>query len=128
MMRSTGEVRVPPQVRAALEHILTAPIGQVRVIEHSWFARLHPRVRATTRPERIYLTGSAQAFFADPLLMLHEYCHVIRQWRTGQLTVRAYLAECLRRGYQRNRFEVEARAFAAEHAAQLAALLARTAS
>jgi Domain of unknown function (DUF4157) len=124
-MGSTGEVLVPQQVRAALEHILGAPIGQVKVIEHSWFARMHPRVRATTRRDRIYLTGSAQGFFADPVLMLHEYCHVIRQWGTGQLTVPAYLAECLRCGYQKNRFEVEARAFAAAHAAELKALLAR---
>jgi hypothetical protein len=126
-MGNTGEVSVPHPLREALEHILGEPIGQVRVIEHSWFARMHPRVRATTRRERIYLTGSAQDFFADPVLMLHEYCHVIRQWGTGQLTVPTYLAECLRHGYQKNRFEIEARSFAAEHATELAALLARTA-
>ena len=35
----------------------------------------------------------------------------------GRLTVRSYLLECLRRGYWNNRFEVEARAFAARHVA-----------
>jgi len=86
--------------------------------------RLHGRAVATTRRERIYLRGSALEFFADPWLMLHEYCHVVRQWRGGRLTVPRYLAECLRRGYWNNRFETEARAFADRHAAQLHALLA----
>jgi len=56
--------------------------------------------------------------------MLHEYCHVLRQWQTGSLTVPRYLIECLRRGYWNNRFEVEARQFADKRAAQLHALLA----
>ena len=50
------------------------------VVEHSIYARLHYRIKATTRRRRIYLVGSARAFFADPALMLHEYCHVMRQW------------------------------------------------
>jgi hypothetical protein len=99
-------------------------VGGVQLIEHSLIARLHPRVRATTRRERIYLAGSAREFFADPELMLHEYCHVLRQWRSGALTVGRYLAETLRRGYWNNRFEVEARAFARAHAAALRARLA----
>ncbi len=84
----------------------------MRVIEHSWFARLHGPAVATTRRGRIYLRGSAAEFFANPWLMLHEYCHVITQWQPGSLTVARYLGECLRRGYWNNRFEVEARAFA----------------
>jgi hypothetical protein len=119
------EASVAPTVRAALERIFAVPVDQVKVIEHSWLVRLHGRAVATTRVRRIYLRGSAAEFFLDPWLMLHEYCHVIRQWRSGQLTVPAYLAECLRRGYRNNRFEVEARAFAAAHAAALTALLAR---
>jgi hypothetical protein len=38
--------------------------------------------------------------------------------------VARYLGECLRRGYWNNRFEVEARAFADAHLAQLHRLLA----
>jgi len=56
--------------------------------------------------------------------MLHEYWHVIGQWERRTLTVPRYLLECARRGYWNNRFEVEARAFADEHAASLRALLA----
>ena len=99
------------------------PIGHVKVIEDSWFARLHGAF-ATTRLERIYLRGSADEFFSNPWLILHEYCHVLRQWQTGSLTVPRYLLECVRRGYWNNRFEVEAREFADRRARQLYTLLA----
>jgi hypothetical protein len=119
-----GAVPVPAAITGALEQLLGVPVGTVRVIEHSWYARLHGRAIATTRRERIYLRGSAREFFTDPWLMLHEYWHVVRQWRGGRLTIIGYLLECLRRGYWDNRFEVEAREFADQNAPQLHALLA----
>jgi hypothetical protein len=115
----------PPNVQAALTSILGDGVAQVRVIEHSWFARLHVRAVATTRRRRIYLRGSAAAFFEDPTLMLHEYCHVLRQWEPGLLTNARYIVEWLRRGYWDNRFEVEAREFAADHLYRFRALLTR---
>ncbi|MBV9698052.1 MAG: hypothetical protein JO005_14105 [Gammaproteobacteria bacterium] len=121
-------VAPPPQLTAELERIFGCPVDAVQVIEHSWFARLHGRALATTRPGRIYLRGSAAQFFADPVLLLHEYAHVLLQWRPGHLTVPRYLAECLRRGYWKNRFEVEARAVAARHAPRLHAFLAQPSS
>jgi hypothetical protein len=125
-MRSARAAAVPQDVSRALERLLGASVAHVRVIEHSCFARLHGRrAVATTRRGRIYLRGSAAEFFANPWLMLHEYCHVIRQWQPGTLTATRYLLECLRRGYWNNRFEVEARAFADTNVAQLHALLAR---
>ena len=124
-MRAGREAAVPETVSGALERLLGERIGHVKVIEYSWFARLHGAF-ATTRLQRIYLAGSAEDFFNNPWLMLHEYCHVLRQWQTGSLTVRRYLIECLRRGYWNNRFEVEAREFADQRAAQLHALLAAT--
>jgi uncharacterized protein DUF4157 len=117
------EAALPAALRQALEQLFEAPVAHVRIIEHSWFTRLHGRAVATTRRRRIYLRGSAAEFFADPWLMLHEYCHVIRQWQAGSLTVPRYLAECLRRGYWDNRFEVEARQFADANVARLRALL-----
>ena len=117
------EAVLPAALRQALEQLFEAPVAHVRIIEHSWFTRLHGRAVATTRRRRIYLRGSAAEFFADPWLMLHEYCHVIRQWQAGSLTVPRYLAECLRRGYWDNRFEVEARQFADANVARLRALL-----
>jgi hypothetical protein len=122
-MRAGREAAVPEAVSGALERLLGERIAHVKVIEHSWFARLHGAC-ATTRLERIYLRGSAGDFFSNPWLMLHEYCHVLHQWQTGSLTVRRYALEFLRRGYWNNRFEVEARAFADRNAPQLHALLA----
>jgi hypothetical protein len=55
--------------------------------------------------------------------MLHEYCHVLRQWEPGELTLGRYLLEWLRHGYWDNRFEVEARAFADRRAPRLWVLL-----
>ena len=126
-MRAGGEAAVPQAVRAALERLLGERIAHVKVIEHSWFARLHGAT-ATTRLRRIYLRGSAADFFSNPWLMLHEYCHVLRQWQTGSLTVPRYLLECLRHGYWNNRFEVEARAFADQNAPQLHTLLSPAAA
>ena len=121
-LRAGREAAIPEAVSGALEQLLGERIGHVKVIEHSWFARLHGAF-ATTRLERIYLRGSADEFFSDPWIMLHEYCHVLRQWQTGSLTVPRYLIECLRHGYWNNRFEVEAREFADLNVASLRALL-----
>jgi hypothetical protein len=123
-MRSGREAAVPEAVLAALEHVLGTRVGHVKVIEYSWFARLHARAVATTRRGHIYLRGGAAEFFANPWLMLHEYCHVLHQWQPGRLTVPRYLLECLQRGYWNNRFEVEAREFADLNVARLHAMLA----
>ena len=96
----------------ALEAVFGEPVAHVRIIEYSLYARLHRRAIATTRRRRIYLRDSAKAFFDDPWLMLHEYCHVLKQWEPGDLTLARYCLECLRHGYWNNRYEVEARAFA----------------
>jgi uncharacterized protein DUF4157 len=97
---------------AALQEIFGEPVDHVRVIEHSFYARLHFGARATTRRNRILLRDSAAAFWSDPDLVLHEYFHVIRQWQPRRLTLWRYLIESLRWGYWLNRFEIEAREFA----------------
>lgn len=127
-MRRPREAEVPRQVLRALESILETPLSHVRVIEHSWLARLHGRAVATTRRRRIYLRGSAREFFANPSLLLHEYCHVIHQWEARTLTVPRYLMECLRHGYWNNRYEIEARAFAQRNLERLHAQLSAPAS
>ena len=105
-------IPLPRRIAASLEEIFGESVDQVRIVEHSLFARLHIRAVATTRRRRIYLRGSGTEFFGDPWLMLHEYCHVLKQWEPRLLSTPRYLVECLRRGYWNNRFEVEARAFA----------------
>jgi len=118
-------VAVPEHIRLALEAFLGEGVRHVVVVERSLFARLHLRIKATTRRRRIYLVDGAEQFFADPALMLHEYCHVLKQWEPGHLTTVRYVTEWLRRGYWDNRFEIEAREFAADNLYRFRALLTR---
>jgi hypothetical protein len=103
---------LPRSMRVALERVFEAPVDGIIVIENSLYARAHLGMRATTRPNRILLAISGAEFVADPELLLHEYFHVVRQWRPGHLTRWRYLAES-GRGYWANRYEQEARAFVA---------------
>jgi hypothetical protein len=105
------QIAPPEHVRIALEAFFGDGVRHVKIIEHSLFVRMHARAVATTRRRRIYLRGSAEDFFTNPSLMLHEYCHVLKQWEPGLLTTARYLLECFRRGYWDNRFEIEAREF-----------------
>jgi hypothetical protein len=104
---------IPLKTRRALERVFEAPVDTIIVIENSLYARAHLGMCATTRPNRILLAISGAEFAANPQLLLHEYFHVIRQWRSGHLTRWRYLTESARRGYQANRYEQEAREFAA---------------
>ena len=97
----------------ALERVFSQPVDGVIVIERSLYARAHLGMCATTRPNRILLAISGGDFVANPVLLLHEYCHVVRQWRPGHLTRWRYLKESARCGYWANAFEREAREFAA---------------
>jgi hypothetical protein len=112
-------------VELALEGLFGEGVRQVKVVQYSIFVRFHWRAIATTRPNRIYLRGSGKEFFADGPLLLHEYFHVLRQWATGDLTIGRYLAECFRRGYWDNRYEIEAREFTATEIFRYRALLAQ---
>lgn len=125
-MRVIGRTAaLPTALRRTLEEVFGAGVSQVRIIEHSWFARLHGRMIATTRRRRIYLRGSAESFFENPEIVLHEFFHVMRQWETRELSVMRYVIEWLRRGYWDNRYEIEAREFAADQLHRFRALLSR---
>jgi hypothetical protein len=116
---------LPESVRIALARFFGEEVARVKVIEYSVFARLHWHALATTRRRRIYLRGSAQDFFNDPSLMLHEYFHVMKQWEPRLLTSARYVVEWLRSGYSSNRFEVEARQFTADNLDGFVACLRR---
>jgi hypothetical protein len=115
----------PKDVELALESLFGESVRNIKVIQYSIYVRFHWRAIATTRPNRIYLRGSGKEFFADGPLVLHEYFHVIRQWATGDLTIPRYLAECFRRGYWDNHFEIEAREYTATEIFRYRALLAQ---
>lgn len=104
---------LPERVSVALEQIFEEPVGAIKVIEYSRYARAHLGMTATTRPDLILLAISGREFVANPELLLHEYYHVLRQWGTGRLTRWRYLVESARSGYWQNRFEREARDFSA---------------
>ena len=114
---------MPGKLRDALVELFDDAVDDVAIVERSWYAHLHFGARATTRRNRILLRGTAQEFFADPALVLHEYFHVLRQWNTGRLSIGRYLAEWLRRGYWRNRYEHQARRFVTLRLAGLRARL-----
>lgn len=119
-----GRSVIPPAfLAAALREIFGEQVDHVRVVERSTYARLHLGARATTRRNRILLRDSAEDFWGDADLVLHEYFHVIRQWQPRRLTIWRYLVECCRRGYWLNPFEIEARQFAATHRQRLRILL-----
>lgn len=113
----------PAPIETALQVVFGSSVNHVRVIERSRYARLHLGARATTRRNRILLRDSADRFWSDPELVLHEYFHVLRQWQPRRLTIWKYLLECARRGYWRNSFEIEARDFAAANAARFERLI-----
>jgi hypothetical protein len=102
---------MPERLRTSLVALFGDDVDDVEIVENSWYAWLHFGARATTRRNRILLRGTAQEFFADPELVLHEYFHVLRQWNPGRLSTLAYVRESLRRGYWRNRYEQQARRF-----------------
>jgi Domain of unknown function (DUF4157) len=113
----------PPQMRHALEQLFGEPVEHVRIHERSLYARLHIGARATTRRNRILLRHSAEHFWNDPELVLHEYFHVLRQWQPRRLSLLKYVVECARHGYWQNRFEIEARVFARTQRDRFVALL-----
>ncbi len=104
---------LPTAVAAALAQVFEEPVDGVIVIERSHYAKLHWGMSATTRPNRILLAICGAEFIASPEMLLHEYYHVLCQWRSGYLTRWRYLREFVHCGYRENRFELEARSFAA---------------
>jgi hypothetical protein len=116
----------PESIRAALHEIFGESVDQVRIVERSLYCALHLGARATTRRNLILLRHSAADLWSDPDLILHEYFHVLRQWRPGRLTIWRYLVESARHGYLNNVFEIEARAFARTQRARFERLLDRS--
>jgi hypothetical protein len=125
---STPFARLPAPLRTALVELLGEEARGVELIERSWRVRWHPRALATTRRNRIYLRGSIEEFAHNADVVLHEYFHVLQQWRPRRLTRTRYVWEWLRRGYWENRFEVEARDYVDKNLRRFRVLIARAAT
>jgi len=126
MTTSTQFLKLPEALRSALVECLGQDVERIALIEHSWRVRWHPRALATTRRNRIYLRGSIEEFVCDAELVLHEYFHVLEQWRPRRLTRFNYLWELMRRGYRNNRFEVEAREYVEMNSKHFRQMIARS--
>ena len=100
-------------MREALERIFGEDSTKdIEIIYRPWYVRLHGiSGGSVTRPERIYTDLPPEQFFGDEFHILHEHYHVIRQWRTGDMTRPRYVWEGLKEG-RSNKFEREADAFA----------------
>jgi hypothetical protein len=109
---------MPAQLRALLLDLFGNAIDEVQIVEYSWINALHGWPRAVTRRGHIYLRWDVARFYADTDLVLHEYFHVLKQWRPGRMTVTRYIRMTLRYGYWKNPYEIHARRFAARHCAK----------
>lgn len=91
-------------------------VTKINVKENSWLAalaarKLHVHAVAMTLGKTIHLHKvSREGFLADQRWVRHELAHVEQFRRYGFWRfIFLYLAESLKKGYYRNRFEVEAR-------------------
>ena len=98
---------------------------KVKLKEQSWVAKLAAKkmkagALAIVFGRTVHLWNiSRQEFLQNPRLMVHEIEHVRQYQRHGFVPfLFLYLADWIRTGYYRNRFEVEARA-AEERQSQL---------
>lgn len=110
-----GPFKVPKQYLDCLSKLVGQDAGGVEVMEYSSTAQ-KMGVLAFTAPNSIFIAGSGAAFFQPyrSAVILEEYFHVLRQWKTGSLNVREYVTDSVFRfligqhTHDDNRFEREA--------------------
>jgi hypothetical protein len=92
------------------------PMTKVKIKENSWLARiaafnLNSSSVAMVIGKTIYLHNSSrEEFLNNQKWVRHEVAHVMQCQQLGLLRFLAiYVVETLKKGYQNNRFEVEAR-------------------
>ena len=90
---------IPESVRDALEGILgDGSTEGVEVIHRPWYVRAHliflGSLRgqgSVTRPERIFTNIPEEEFFKADRHVLHEFYHVVEQWREQDMSRTDYL-------------------------------------
>ena len=115
--------KMPDYMIISLEDLFCESVGHIQIIEHSRYAALHGRILATTRKELILLNMGGDAFSRLPELVLHEYYHVVKQWRNGELTTLKYIIESAKNGYINNKYEVATNRFVQQNIARFKDLL-----
>jgi RHS repeat-associated protein len=102
--------RPPHYIKVCLDKIMGEDVGDVVVTSDPKMAFPY----AITSVNSITTRDSCPGFFSHPGIVLHEYYHVLRQWNAGRLSTFRYLWDnIIDGGYEKNRWEVEARNFAA---------------
>ncbi|MBI1914447.1 MAG: RHS repeat protein [Planctomycetes bacterium] len=116
-----GLCTLSPKMECCLEDIFGKPVKGVRLVSKP---KKNPKWAAKTRKNKITIYVSCDDFWGSPQLVLEEYFHVLEQWNTGRLTKLKYFIDWIKRGYEENKFEVEARGFAERRYKELEACLA----
>ncbi|WP_226648297.1 Calx-beta domain-containing protein [Microbulbifer variabilis] len=98
----------------AVEQLFGVDPVPIAVHEENWRATV-PGMYATTRVNSIYLSKTKEHFYQHSFVVLEEYYHVIRQWNTRRMTAASYLYESAKNGYEKNKYEIEAKGFAREN-------------
>jgi hypothetical protein len=113
-------------VRGALEGVLGEGSTEgVEVVHRPWYVRAHLIILGSlrgqgsvTRPGRIYTNIPEEDFFRADRHVLHEFYHVVEQWRRQGMTRTDYLLNAGER-------EAAAEAFAGENLGRYRELLRR---
>lgn len=100
-------------IKKCLEKVFGKPIDKIVIEEkikdpdYKW--------GATTRKDKIIIYIPCDAFFKDPDTFLEEYYHVLEQWNTGRLSKLKYAIEWAKHGYDKNKYEIEAKEWVKQH-------------
>lgn len=107
----TTTCKPSPCVKGCLDKIMGEDVKDVIVTSDPAMAFPY----AFTQVNTIVTRDSCSGFFGKPEIVIEEYFHVVRQWNTGRLSSFGYLRDnWTDGGYAKNRWEKEAKNFAAE--------------
>jgi RHS repeat-associated protein len=106
-----GLCKLTPRMGECMELLLGPDVWSVQLKEGS----LSKTWDATTRKNLIILRDPCDQFLSDLNTVLEEYYHVIKQWNAGRVSRLKYVVEYARHGYDKNKYEVEAKKFAGDN-------------
>ncbi|MFA5260384.1 MAG: RHS repeat-associated core domain-containing protein [Candidatus Omnitrophota bacterium] len=108
-----GLITASGKMKKCLELIFRESVSDVNVIRDDfWLNVFHGGSYATTRRNRIVVKGDINEFWLYKHTVLEEYYHVLKQWNKGTLTRTRYLIELMKKGYDKNKYEIQAKTFA----------------
>jgi RHS repeat-associated protein len=111
-----GLCKLTPNMKQCLENLFNKPVYKVKIVE-----KINKKTKwgAITGRDKITIHVPCDDFLTDPETVLEEYYHVLEQWDTGRLSKLKYAIEWAKHGYENNKYEIEAKAFAKQHVEEL---------